>query len=308
MRGAGDAWFIIGIFAFIFVLWLTTGGPTRPISFAGPYITPLTTNTDLQVGYGDDISVGGGGSGGGYWSVRSVLGRFEGSLNDVGSYGPISPHVDDIVIASGAGGPSATDEDREYVTLRSKSDATVNITGWRLVSNKSGAQATIGQGAQLARLGAMSAVLLAPGDEAVITTGGSPVDGSFRENSCIGYVSGADNLTPSLSRNSCPAPLDELGTYYNGTAADYNDCREHVQDISRCSTPDAPREASRSCRDFIETRLNYSACVQAHQFDTDFYGDTWRVFLERSEELWRSDNEIIRLVDSAGKTVDVYAY
>ena len=31
-----DAWFFVGVFVFIFLIWIATGGPLHPISFAGP--------------------------------------------------------------------------------------------------------------------------------------------------------------------------------------------------------------------------------------------------------------------------------
>ena len=31
-----DAWFFIGVFVFIFLIWIATGGPLHPIAFTGP--------------------------------------------------------------------------------------------------------------------------------------------------------------------------------------------------------------------------------------------------------------------------------
>ncbi len=54
-----DAMFIIGLFVFFFLLWAFSGGPSRPISFAGPYITPITNEGQTQAGYGPQVKVGG---------------------------------------------------------------------------------------------------------------------------------------------------------------------------------------------------------------------------------------------------------
>lgn len=53
--------FLLGLFAFFFVLWVFGGGPQRPISYQGVFITPATSTQSRQVGYGPkptvDVSV-----------------------------------------------------------------------------------------------------------------------------------------------------------------------------------------------------------------------------------------------------------
>ena len=46
-----DAWFFIGVFVFIFIIWISVGGPTHPISFTGPTLqapSPLGSGTYLS--------------------------------------------------------------------------------------------------------------------------------------------------------------------------------------------------------------------------------------------------------------------
>jgi hypothetical protein len=308
----GQAWFVIAIFVFAFILWVSTGGPTKPISFAGPYITPITDVDDVQGGYGEDIDIGtsneNNDSGSRIWSVKSVVGRFENRLGSGASVGPVSPSADRVRIASGAGGPSGSDAKSEYIVLRATDEGTVDVTGWRIVSEKSGASVTIPQAERVARSGALVNVVLNEGDEVIVTTGGSPSGTSFRENKCTGYL-GSDRYVPSLSTRSCPAPLDELGDFFPTHAEAYDACREVVRSFARCETPrDVPSEASRECENFIDTRLNYNGCVLGHKNDADFLGHTWRVFLGRKAELWRSDNELLKLLDREGRAVDVYSY
>ena len=38
-----DLFLFIGILVFLFVVWVASGGPHRPLSFAGPTIAPLPT-------------------------------------------------------------------------------------------------------------------------------------------------------------------------------------------------------------------------------------------------------------------------
>lgn len=306
----GDAWLIIAVFVFAFILWVSTGGPSRPISFAGPYITPITTPEDTQEGYGSlefDIPNSEGGSGERVWGTKSVVDRFENRLNRNNAPAS-SAAAGSVSISSGSGGPSGTQPSREYVTLRASGGSPVNVTGWRLVSEKTGVSATIPQAAGApARGAALSSVTLAPGDEVIITTGASPVGSSFRENKCTAYLD-RGNFVPALSASSCPSPSEELGDFYQGSASSYDACRSVVSRLPRCQAVAAPREASASCKAFIDSRLSYEGCVNSHFNDGDFRGDTWRIYLNRTSDLWRSDNETIKLLDTAGRVVDTYSY
>lgn len=46
-----DALFVIACLFMIYVAWIVTGGPTRPISKTGPYITPITRSGEESQGY-----------------------------------------------------------------------------------------------------------------------------------------------------------------------------------------------------------------------------------------------------------------
>jgi hypothetical protein len=297
-----DAWLIIGIFVFAFILWAATGGPNRPISFAGPYLTPINTVGDIETGGTGGSSwwnsTGtGGNNGGGSWG--------NGNLEE---WGEVSPFSNQVQISSGASGPAATSVSAEYVSIRATSGASdVDVTGWKVISMETGATATIPQAQIIARQGGSANVMLKPSHEVVMSTGSSPLGSSFRENTCIGYAAQGRTFTPSL-RNSCPTALDELGNFFEGDAAAYNECRDAVSSFGRCTVPESPRGVSSRCRAFISDRLNYAGCVRVHQADADFYGNNWRVYLGSRTELWRTDNETLRLVDREGRTVDVYTY
>ena len=47
-----DALFFAGILLIIFVTWVATGGPSRPVSWAGPFLTPLGPGQTGGEGYG----------------------------------------------------------------------------------------------------------------------------------------------------------------------------------------------------------------------------------------------------------------
>jgi hypothetical protein len=124
----------------------------------------------------------------------------------------------------------------------------------------------------------------------------------------MGYL-GVTSFIPPLANRSCPSPTEELGDGYDGSATSYDECRAVVSQFPRCAVPrDIPRDASSACEAFIKARLNYQGCVDAHFNDPDFRGDTWRVYLGQGGELWRSDNESIKLLDTQGRTVDIYSY
>lgn len=46
-----DALLVIACLVMIYVAWIVTGGPSRPISQAGPFITPITRPGEESQGY-----------------------------------------------------------------------------------------------------------------------------------------------------------------------------------------------------------------------------------------------------------------
>ena len=46
-----DALFVIACLFMVYLAWVITGGPNRPISKAGPYITPVTRPGEESQGY-----------------------------------------------------------------------------------------------------------------------------------------------------------------------------------------------------------------------------------------------------------------
>jgi hypothetical protein len=46
-----DGLFVIMCLVFIFIAWVATGGPSRQISTAGPFITPVTRSGEESQGY-----------------------------------------------------------------------------------------------------------------------------------------------------------------------------------------------------------------------------------------------------------------
>jgi len=62
------------------------------------------------------------------------------------------------------------------------------------------------------------------------------------------------------------------------------------------------------CAVFIGSKINYNSCVKKHKNKKGFYTASWRLFLNRGKELWKSRRETLKLFDSNGKLVDTVTY
>ena len=327
--------FFVAMMVFFFVLWLAGGGPSKPISWSGPFITPVTNVGQTQVGYGEGgqwvrgINVTGSLPGASYEEARSGLSHIEYQLNDLqieakkqALFSTPSPLRGQVRITGGSF--STTNPDQEYLTVEVSSSANepVTITGWRLVSIATDKGATIGGGTRLSRVGTVNStepIRLYPGERAYVVTGESPIGGSFAENMCTGYLENSQSFYPSLSRR-CPSPSDEFDRFFSGNPYKDNGCYTLMRETSSCTTPDERSGLSASCLSLIDSRLTYNGCVASHRYDSRFETEVWRIYLGRTEitrqddstrrygELWKSSRDGIKLLDENGLTVDLYTY
>ncbi len=315
-----DAWFFIGVFIFVFLMWVATGGPLHPLSFAGPQLAEpdvLGGGTYLSLpraslGIGSsNISLPGSSSGGG-----SLLGGSSGSVPTFtgGSvFGTPSPYRGIVVMNHGVSGAGSSDPRSEYIQLYvpSGSGVPVDISGWELVSDASGNGSYIPRGTEVPMSGTINAVqdiVLLPGTRAYVISGQSPIGASFRENKCIGYYSNFQTFYPSLPQ-TCPMPSDELAANYGSYYLRDSACIDYVNKLSRCQVAlSPPVTVSGACQSFLVKYLNYNGCAEEHRQDADFLGDTWRIYLGRSAPMWRPQHELVKLVDKDGKTVDAFSY
>lgn len=311
-----EAWFFVGVFAFIFLVWLASGGPARGIPIGLPsYSFQNGSTTSAGNGFGFSLPTAPFPIGTSHVTLRGYPSSEEGgsAILDGVSYGTFSSYgsvvsLSHSVSAAGAGNPGD-----ESVTLRVTGDADVpvDITGWTLTSEATGATSVIPQGTDVPTSGivnAVSDIVLAPGDRAVIISGRSPIGGSFKENKCIGYFSAYQTFSPSLPSN-CPDPLSEFKTYYEGSYVRDSACYDYVNKLSSCEASLSPPVGlSGTCQSFLIKYLNYNGCVAAHQHDRDFEGTTWRVYLGRTTSMWRARNEVVKLLDRKGNTVDAFTY
>ncbi|HEY0220638.1 MAG TPA: hypothetical protein VGC58_00245 [Candidatus Paceibacterota bacterium] len=207
----------------------------------------------------------------------------------------------------------STDPNREYVLLRVGSGVTetIPVTGWTIKSTVSGQSVTIPKASLLYFTGMENVeenIVLDKNDSLYLVTGISPNGASFRLNKCSGYLSQFQTFYPSIS-SSCPRPRDEdlssIPQTLNNDA-----CLDYIKSFPSCriQTKSPPANWSYECTRFIYDKINYPSCVNVHKNDTDFYKDEWRVYLKRSERLWKSDKESVILYDNEGKIVSTYSY
>lgn len=307
-----DVWFFVGVFVFIFIIWVATGGPLHPISFTGPRLAlPDTLGGGTYISFprapfgigNSNVSLPGSSNDG-----TAVTQSIGGSI-----FGISSPYQELVSLShyvSGAGSADSRDESVE-ISIPSNASQSVDISGWKLVSEATGVFATIPNGTALPISGIVNQVqniVLTPGERAIVISGRSPIGTSFRENKCIGYFGAFQRFYPQLPQN-CPVPSDELVSFYGAYYIRDPDCIDYVNGLSRCQVDvSPPTTLSSACRNFTVKYLNYNGCVAAHQNDSDFGGNTWHIYLGRTSSMWRTKHEIVKLLDINRKTVDAFSY
>lgn len=321
MSDMHDAWFFIGIFVFIFLIWIATGGPIHPISFTGPTLTPpqeLGGGTYLSfprapfgIGGGRTVSLPGSSDGSSSENAdnNSPVPTFVGGT----TFGEISPYRGIVTMSHSVSGAGSVNPRNESIEIRVAGNATVpvDLSGWSLGSDASGSSTIIPKGTEVPTSGIVNAaqdIILTAGMQALVISGQSPIGASFRENKCMGYFSAYQTFYPSLPQN-CPTPSSELSSYYGTGYIRDASCIDYVNKISRCQavlTP--PTTVTSACQAFLVQYLNYNGCITAHRSDSDFMGNTWRLYLGRSNSMWRTQHELVKLRDAAGKTVDAFSY
>ena len=314
-----DAWFFVGVFVFIFLIWIATGGPTHPIAFTGPTLSlpgALGGGTYLQLPRapfgigGTNVSLPGSSSGG---SAYGGTGAPAPSTVGGTAFGTPSIYRGIVSLSHYVSSAGSSDPHNESLTIYVSSNANVpvDLTGWTLMSEATGNASVIPKGTETPTSGVVNQaqdIVLTPGERATVISGRSPIGASFRENKCIGYFSQFQTFTPSLPQN-CPSPKDELSSLYGTGYIRDAACIDYVASLSRCQvalTP--PPTVSSACQSFLIKYLNYNGCVDAHKNDSDFLGNAWRIYLGRTNSMWRARHEVVKLLDADGKTVDAFTY
>ncbi len=227
---------------------------------------------------------------------------------------PVSPYAGTIDLR--ASNARDINPDTEYLSLRANAQntTTINISNWYLESYVTEEHAALPQGDRSMdrwRHPEPHDIFLEPGEDAYILTTESPINTSFHENMCTGYIAQSKTIYPGLV-NSCPRPMDEMKRFAH-IPLDDDSCYDFIERIYTCTTPtdDAIDDAdlSRACIRLIETTLDYDSCVERHKNDP-YFDDTgfWHIYLGEDDDLWREEREIIRLMDENDRVIDVIEY
>jgi hypothetical protein len=211
-----------------------------------------------------------------------------------------------------------TDNSRdEYITIEASSgnSAPIVISGWKLTSLISGTRVTIPKGVAVLEGNRPwqreQNVFLAPGERAIVNSRYAVgINTGFLENKCMGYIDRGYHFSPSISQ-SCPRLEDENLTLFGITPRAFHDvdaydsCMDAIENTRWCERGTYSSTTPSICRTFIKKYSTYDGCLELHKTDSDFFGNTWRLFLNSSKDLWRGSREAITLTDDTGKVVDV---
>jgi len=274
-----------------------------------------STDATLRLPWQPEMPTGAGASAGND-AGSNLVGEQGGSVsqsNDAKTFGSPSPLVGQVRIVSGGGVAGAT-VSTEYLAISAETSNTapINLRGWSLQSAYSGIRAYIPIAASPFLLGTVNSagyVLLEPGQSVILNSGFSPVGVSFRENICSGYLAQMQNFTPALP-SSCPDPALILPMTADNLKAYGQACFDFIPAIPQCETPlnNIPPSVSANCRALAQDNLSYNGCVQRNRYSSSFAGNVWRIYLNSMGKLWQPGHDIIRLLDSEGRTVDVMTY
>lgn len=199
----------------------------------------------------------------------------------------------------------------EYVIVQANPANTeqILITGLRLQSAASGSEIAIPKAVKLPfqnQVNQEEPIFLKPGEYAYIITGPSPLGYSFQPNICTGFFNQYQSFYPGIP-SRCPSPRE---TDLPNGPYQYNDaCRDYINSLPGCTViTNPPQSVSPECQRYVTEELSYSKCVAKYKNSQNFFDGNWRVYLNRSDALWKSRREVIKLLDQNGKTIDAIAY
>jgi hypothetical protein len=314
LSAIGTLFAFIMILVLLGILWVATGGPSRPISHAGPFLTaPTVPGVNLRTGQTTS-----GGESQGYGSSGSSQPQSQ-NLWDIffTNHGGVSSGAQgdsrySSAVSLEASQTSESDPAHEYITLRISGNATSSFTisGWTLENKQKAIRVTLGSAAETFSAGDINSqtpVTVGPGGTVYIVTGRSPNGASFRTNKCIGYLEQFQDYQPSLNRN-CPLPQDE-GLLNSGKTSS-SGCIDFLDQLGQCEvyTDTLPDTLDSSCKDFIKNDLTYNGCVSRHRNDPDFYANEWHLYLNRDQDLWSDTHDQVLLWDENGKLISSVTY
>jgi len=262
-----DLFYFLGILLGIMLLWYFMGGRDRADP-SGPFLKP-PINTGVSISTKENSD---------YKNKITFSAPYDGRKGDT---------------------------QKEYLLMEASTSnaGKINITGWKLTNSKN-ETVTISQGVDLPQINQQNSygnIYLSPGEKAYINTGASPLGFNFHINKCTGYFNQQLPFYPVLPKE-CPNPAqgDILPSYVDNACINYL-----TKNASTCTSYlSIPSELTSGCAQFISEKINYTGCVNDYKNDSNFYKNQWRIFLNKSTEMWSDEKETITIKDSKGQLVD----
>lgn len=287
---------IMVVLAFV---WLFTGGPLRPSSRSGWFLDKPQQKASQKVQGQLEEALGN--------KAQSLPAGQESSSSSQSSVKP-------DIISLGTRRAKETTPEKEYIEIKAdkKNKNSVKITGWKL-EGKIGLDIEIGQGAYYYYPDLASQpkedIYLKPGEKAVIISGRSPLGASFKLNKCFEHLEQFHKFIPSLNTD-CPVLKNED---LPGNLSNDDQCLDYIDRVPACATilfipHKNSAKLSSSCQNYVIENANYKSCSEKHKSDADFYLPEWRIYLDRSEEMWKEKRETITLYDSKNNIIDAESY
>ncbi len=197
------------------------------------------------------------------------------------------------------------------VTLRinySVKDEAVDITGWKIKSNKG--EIFIPQAVNVYEpngLNNESDIVLSGNGYVNIYKGKSPINRNFRLNRCTGYLQKTYNFSPPLSLN---CPRVDRGEIINLSGQ----CQSYIMSLSSCALPNLNfynslpgTDQGNECRAFL-SGITPNSCFQKHQGDADFLSSEWRLWMDFNNNVFDRQHDRILIFDNSGLLVSQYIY
>lgn len=219
---------------------------------------------------------------------------------------PLSKRVY-ISSASLSGYPQTYSRITLYSSL--KEGETVDITGWKIKSNKS--ETIIPKAVEIydpSGFTPTSDIILKPGNYVELYSLTSPLSKNLRLNKCIGYLGEIYNFQPIYLPQNCPTFSSSETRQLSGQ------CQSYIWSLGYCRTPAAnfynalPGSGEGNvCREFLQT-IGYNSCFRSHKGDADFLSNSWIVWLGQQNINLDSQHDYLRLYDTKGNLISEYSY
>lgn len=202
--------------------------------------------------------------------------------------------------------PSASFGYAGRFSLYTTSDTPIEVSGWRLRANRGEVVIPLAVSDYNPTIytSTEAPISLVSGGEVSVSGDFSPISRSIRLNKCAGYLNNHAVFRPELPRQ-CPYVSQRDISRFSGK------CQSFISSLGGCREP-APNELNAfgfepECINYVRDTASYGACYREHRWDSDFFKDTWYVWLG-SALPFDPQHDRVLLFDAGGRVVDEYLY